>query len=305
MGIGLGIIVKDEKGRFQIELSATDCRIDNKGYRALFVPDRRSSVKEKDVVEIIKVTHYIPGRYEEDRDEKNGIFFVACRKLNDQQLLAVASLYPEGLKDERMLVDVDPIGNPVVRPVKTLIGQSNLWSRLHTVIMGKDQTVDLSLVTFYHCIGSNELPDLDFVETEGERFEAEKGCIKTSGVKILRDTVDEKRRKEEEELARELAIEEALEEAEAKQRDEKLLATFMAEHPEAKGWFQEKPTWYLVRNEAAKRKIACFVRTEKTGHYASFSKEMDFYDNIWELTVGGQSIQFVAGGGIEYEHGED
>lgn len=89
------------------------------------------------------------------------------------------------------------------------------------------------------------------------------------------------------------------------ERQQKLLATFMEEHPEAKVWFQEEPTWQSVLQAAIKNKIARFVRTVKSGHYASFSKEMDFYDHIFAVKVGEEIIEFEGPSHVEYEHGDD
>ncbi|MBU1985064.1 hypothetical protein KJ815_11725 [bacterium] len=112
-----------------------------------------------------------------------------------------------------------------------------------------------------------------------------------------------RREREEQAVARAKAEAEAV--AKWQVEEQRRIALFLSAHPEAREWFASPPSWKDITQAAVERKLARFLRSVKTFHYASFSKEFDCYDNIWEIQIGDEKFEFVAGGAIEYEHGED
>lgn len=108
---------------------------------------------------------------------------------------------------------------------------------------------------------------------------------------------------EEQAVARAKAKDEAA--AKWKVEEQRRVAIFFSAHSEAQDWFASPPNWKDITRVAVKRRIARFLRSVKTFHYASFSKEFDCYDNIYELQIGDEKFEFVADDTIEYEHGED
>ncbi|MDO8561450.1 MAG: hypothetical protein Q7S05_01345 [bacterium] len=82
------------------------------------------------------------------------------------------------------------------------------------------------------------------------------------------------------------------------------IALFFSVHPEAREWFSAPPTWENVGDEAIRRKLAVYSGQEKTGHYASFSKEMDFYSSFWELTLGDETFT-ISRSTVDHVYGDD
>jgi hypothetical protein len=115
---------------------------------------------------------------------------------------------------------------------------------------------------------------------------------------------EERRRQWQEEDARRKASKDA-ERLARIEADAPVVSMFLEEHPEARKWFPSAAiTLWDVQQQAVHHKLAKFVRSEKTGHYASFSKEMDFYQDIWELQIGGETLVFSCSA-VDQISGED
>jgi len=82
------------------------------------------------------------------------------------------------------------------------------------------------------------------------------------------------------------------------------IALFFSVRPEAREWFTVPPTWEKVGDEMIRRKIAVYSGSEKTGHYASFSKEMDFYSYFWKLTLGEETFT-ISRSTVDHIYGDD
>lgn len=115
----------------------------------------------------------------------------------------------------------------------------------------------------------------------------------------------EKRRRECEAEEARRAAEKAEAAAKWEVERQRRIVLFFSAHPEAKKWFVSPPIWEDITREAIRHKLARFLRSEKTLHYASASKEFDCYDHIWALQIGDEQFEFVGGSTQEFEYGDD
>ncbi|MDO8520647.1 MAG: hypothetical protein Q7S52_00865 [bacterium] len=115
---------------------------------------------------------------------------------------------------------------------------------------------------------------------------------------------EEKLRREREERAAARAKEEAEAAAKWKVEEQRRIELLFSVYPEARGWFKSPPTWENVGDEMLRRKIAVYSGQEKTGHYASFSKEMDFYSYFWKFTLGDETFT-ISRSTVDHIYGDD
>mgnify|MGYP000877066164 CR=1 FL=1 len=107
----------------------------------------------------------------------------------------------------------------------------------------------------------------------------------------------ERQRREEVIAAQEKAV--AAKKLAREMEEQRRINLFLSVYPEAIEWCLSPLTWEMLETEAVNRNLTNYLGEWHTDHYASFSKEIDWYERRWELVLKDDKIIITRGYTVE------
>lgn len=295
----VSILVSSRKGGVHLSPS-------NFGEKIEFVARKCGEFKEGEAVVALSCVHDT-----KPEDPRRGARFVQVRRLADGDTTELVKL---GWTNTYKLAAGAEEGELILEEVTRLYIRYDSWNELNGPELFrkrrkiKKDDLTLQVDRWIDDKGHSSIRLWDGKKTGSEAWigvpdELARGILEqVFGHDVVAE--EEKLRREREERATTRAKEEAEAAAKWKVEEQRRIALFFSAHPEAHEWFKSPPTWENVGDEMIKRKVAVYSGQEKTGHYASFSKEMDFYSYFWKFTLGDETFT-ISRSTVDHIYGDD